>query len=179
MLIQGRVSKVCCGSDYTCCGETGVYDLPVLTAISKPPGLARATSAGTSSMGSLTAIKMTQQVTQTGMSPVAGGGDKSRNTSIGLGVGLGVPLAIALLMGGFVIFRARRHQRVEPEYELKREDVTSQRDQSMMQLGNGHFDDDSSPQHQQPLRQSATSEPHGRGRDIPHRNEQEVSGQYH
>lgn len=171
-------SKVCCGSDYTCCGEAGVYDLPVFTAISKPPGLARATPLGTSSTVSVDATKTAQEPTQTGTSVATAGDEgKTRNIIVGLGVGLGAPLALVLLTTGFLVFRARQRLKIEPKGGRKQADVSSQLDPPIIHPRNGQREDSFSPQDQQLLEQSGMVELPDPGRDISGRNPQELSGQ--
>lgn len=158
--------KVCCGSDYTCCGEAAVYDLPVFTAISKPPGLARATSLGTSSTSSVDATKTAQKPTQTGTSAATASDEgKTRNIVIGLGVGLGAPLVLALLATGFLVFRARQRLKIEPKGGRKQADVSEQLDSPMIHPGNGQREDNFSPQDQQLLEQSMIELP-GPRRDV-------------
>lgn len=170
-------SKVCCGSDYTCCDETGVYDLPVFTAISKPPGLARATSSGTSSMSSAAATTTTQNSTQTETSAAtAGDGGAPTKVYVGLGVGLGIPLVLALLATGFILLRGRQHQKIKPKNNRKPADATFQLDPPMMHPVNDQLDDAFSPQDQQLLQHSGITELSGRGTDVSRRNAQELSG---
>lgn len=164
-------SKVCCGSDHTCRGEAGVYDLPVFTAISKPPGLARATSLGSSFTSPVSVTSTAQIPTQTGTGAVAVGVDgKISKVHIGLGAGLGVLLVIALIATGFLIFRARQQQNIEPKDDCKEADVSSQPHPPMAQLGIGQMEDDFSSQDQPPSQQSRITELPGRGRDVLSRN---------
>lgn len=155
-------SKVCCGNDYTCCGGSGVFDLAVFTAISKPPGLARATSSRTGSSAGSTAATASPVGTQTAADDTADTSEscRSREISIGLGVGLGVPLVLALVAVGLVVFRSHKLRETKPQHGS--ESFATQ--PCYVRMGD-----------QQLLQQSVVSELHGRGRDPSARSAQELS----
>lgn len=102
---------MCCGTDFTCCNGTDVYDLNIFTAISKAPGAA---STSTSTLAALSA-----SVTSGASRASSDSGSKNENDGesdsddasdiasghakdIAVGLGVGIPLGLAVI--GSLVF---------------------------------------------------------------------------